>query len=185
MDIADNDYAGFDEIPSVDDSQALVKMIDQLRAAEMEVAAADDKLKAAKETVKRLAQHDIPMLMTKMGMDSFTSSTGLILECKPDLYCSISEERAVAAHSWLEKNGHGGLIKREVAVSFARTQGDEAAACLAEFSKKFPGAVNEARWVEPQTLKAFLKGQLKEGKQIPMELFGASEFRVAKIKAKK
>jgi len=65
-------------------------------------------------------------------------------------------------------------------VPFLVGQEDAASQLLSELRERFGTASEEAK-VEPQTLKALLTKLLKEGKEIPMETFGAYEQRQAKI----
>ena len=43
-------------------------------------------------------------------------------------------------------------------------------------------AVNTRQWVEPMTLKAFVKDQTEQGKELPSELFGLFIGNKAKIR---
>ena len=46
-------------------------------------------------------------------------------------------------------------------------------------------AVNTKKWVEPMTLKAFVKDQTEQGQNIPQELFGLYIGEKSKIMKRK
>lgn len=182
IDIAD--YSAEIPLPTVDDTRSLAQLIKDLYEAELAVEVAEAELKAKKQRVSDLELTAIPEMMAHMHMEKF-SNGGLSVEVKKDVWASISAERAADAHRWLVENGHGGLIKREIAVPFAMGQEQLASDLRRELDSKFPGSVKQEEWVEPMSLKAFIRKQLEAGKVIPMELFAAQEYRKAKVKSAK
>ena len=99
------------------------------------------------------------------------------------LRASIPVARRPEAHEWLTDQGHGDLIKRNVTVGFGREE-SEAAQALFDQLVGDGLKVKDEQKVEPSTLKKFVKDQLEEGNAIPLDLFGAVQFRQAKITAK-
>lgn len=177
------DYSNFtsDIQPGSNDLANLGELIAQMQDAEEAVREAEAELKQRQQTLRTLAEHDIPELMMACGIETFETTDGIKVSIKKDIRASIPVAMRERAYQWLEENGHSGLIKREVRVGFRRDQGDEAQALLDELGSKH-GNVAERQEVHPSTLKAFLKEQLDAGEDIPMEMFGAFELRRAKIK---
>lgn len=179
------DYSGEIPLPKPEETRDLAQLIQDLWDAELAVDVTKEALDAAKQKVLELKRFAIPDMMTAMHMEEF-SNAGLKVKLKKDVFAGITVERTAAAHAWLEEHGHGGLIKRELAVAFAMQEGDKAAQLRAELDQKYPGNVKQEEWVEPQSLKAFVRKQLEAGvKDFPLELFGAQEFREAKVERKK
>ena len=93
---------------------------------------------------------------------------------------SIPKDRQEEAFTWLVDNGYGDLIKNVVATNFVRGQ-EEVAVSFAEELNDRGMAVNTKKWVEPMTLKAFVKDQTEQGKAVPNDLFGLYIGEKAKI----
>lgn len=181
-----DDYSAFKEkeAPSIEAFAELDQLVVGLRTADLAVAAAEVALEQAKKTQKDLAEHKLPDLMDKMGLEKFTSTSGFQIEVKKAMRTSVPEGRRPEAWAWLDKNGHGGLLKRLLSVAFNRDQQADADKLLATLRAKFP-ATKQELWVEPPTLTAFVKEQVKSGADIPLDLFGAWEQRIAKVKLSK
>lgn len=129
----------------------------------------------------RIEEEDLPELMLEARAKSFALEDGTTISVKPDVYVSISEERKPVVFDWLRKNNYGGLIKTVVSVEFVRGQEKEAAKLHDALSKKgYAAEITEA--VHAQTMKAFVNEQLREGKNIPLELFGARPVTKAQAK---
>ena len=84
---------------------------------------------------------------------------------------------------WLEDQGHGGLIKRTVSVAFNRDQENEAVKLMDELSSEFSG-VSQDHKVESATIRAFIREQLEEGVDFPMDMFGAVQILESRIRTK-
>ena len=159
----------------------LAELLVQLRA---KVEGLETLIIAAKAEVRRVEQEDLRDLMQELGLETFKLKTGETIEIKPEVDCSISEERRRAAHSWLVDKGFGGLIKTEVIVAFERGQhgaAEEFATECAEKGKQ-PNLIER---VHPSTLKSFIKEQMAAGNAIPFDLFGVHPYSKVKITSAK
>lgn len=178
------DYSADIPLPTPEETRNLAQLIRDLEDAEIAVEVAEAALSERKRTVLTLKRSTIPELMAHMHMETFSNGE-LSVKIKKDVFASISAERAAAAHAWLIEHGHGGLIKRELAVPFAMGQEQAAAELRRDLDTRFPGSVKQEEWVESQSLKAFLRKQLEAGVAVPLELFAAEEYREAKVERKK
>lgn len=184
---AATDYSGFfDAAPATNDLVALSELARQMYEAEIAVAQKEEDLKKAQEILKALAERDIPELMSKVGMEEFTTTSGFKLKINNKVRASIPATDKERAFEWLEAHGFGGIIKRTIAVAFNRDQ-QEAATKLEEQLREQEYDVKRETKVESSTLTAFVKEQLKNNKdeKFPKALFGAYEFKLAEIKPKK
>lgn len=173
-------YEQFVEQPSGNDLAALSRLVDELADAENNVAVLEAKLEAARGRVTDLAERQIPEVMDNVGIESFKTTSGFEVKVSKKIRASIPAANKSAAYDWLDQNGHSGVIKRSIAVAFTREQQEEAQALRDDLSEKFEN-VREERKVEPSTLAALIREQLEVGAEIPMDLFGAWEQRVARI----
>lgn len=141
-------------------------------------------LKIAQEKLRDLTWREIPTLMDEIGLKEFKTLDDVTVAIKEEIEAGISEERRGPAHGWLDDNGHSGLVKRNIVVSFNKDQTEAAQALLKELRPKY-AAVTEDTKVHPSTLKAWVREMLEKGVNIPQETFGVFRHRVAKITAAK
>lgn len=181
MDTADYSQFSDKPAPTEEASKKLNDLVTTVREKEQEIAAHGKALAKAQEELRKLLRESIPEQMKAMGMTDCKTTSGLQVEIKDEVEASISEDRQAAAHKWLEENGNAGLIKRVLLVMFNRDQVEEATKLLKELQGRY-AAVTTKETVHPSTLKAFVKGERKEGRDVPHELFGIYEWTTAKIR---
>lgn len=165
---------------SLDDMASLARALVDADAA---VEDADQALKDAKERARVLREETIPSAMQELGLEELKLATGQKLSVKQEVYASIPAANKQAAFQWLNDNGFGGLIKIEVDASFGKGEQDAAMALYQELNSRGLTA-SFGQGVHAQTLKAFLKEQLAQGTNIPLDLFGARPVWTAKLSNK-
>ena len=74
-------------------------------------------------------------------------------------------------------------IDYNIMITFQRKQDNEAKSLVAELREKGHN-VKQAEKVEPMTLKAFVKEQIQDGKDVPSDLFGVYVANKTKITTK-
>jgi hypothetical protein len=159
----------------------LSKLADEQAKAEAKVAELEGQLESAKKALSDLSEHQIPQLMTELGVEKFKTTSGLEIEIDAKMRASIPKARTTEAVGWLEEHGFGDLVKRSFKAMFGREQQEEAKK-FAELMREKGISAEEKEEVHPQTLSAWVKEQLEQGKDIPLDLFGAFWQRRAKIK---
>ena len=152
-----------------------------------EISALEATLKEKKKELQRVEEQDLPEAMDAIGMSEFKLTDGTTISIKTFYNASIPGERKEEAFAWLDDNGHGGIIKTVVSVSFGR--GDlEIARSFLEFARGFNEASIDpelAQGVHWQTLRSFVKEQIEGGSALPLDLFGVYVGRKAHLKASK
>lgn len=167
------------------DLSHLSHLAHKLHQAAARVAQLEDELEAAKADARLLAEVQIPELMEKVGVQDFTTSTGLRLGIDESIHGSIPKASAARAFKWLEDNGHERLIKQTFQIDFGK---DEEAWArkferdLAQRKKKLN--VARKKGVHPSTLKSFVREQLESGVNIPLDIFGVHRRRTATVRLK-
>jgi hypothetical protein len=159
----------------------LAELLIELRAR---VETLEQQLAAAKADARRVEQEDLPDLMQELGLEKFALRNGTVVEVRPEVDCSISEERRAAAHSWLVDKGFGGLIKTEVVVTFGRGEHAQAEDFAHDCVERGVHPSLTER-VHPSTLKAFVKEQMAAGRPVPFDLFGVHPYNKVKLAAPK
>ena len=137
-----------------------------------EIADLEDKLKTKKDYKKHLAENVLPNLFSEVGLSELKLADGRHLKVSNYYGASIKEEKKQAAFNWLRDNGFGDLIKNQVSCSFGRNE-DEKAKSLIDTLDSQGYQSMQREWVEPSTLRAFIREQHEAGKELPMDLLGA------------
>lgn len=145
-----------------------------------DVAAAEAALTAAKEALREVETVDLPELMKEVGLSSFTMPDGTRIEVRNEISCAITVEKRPEAHAWLRSHGFGGLIKTEVAASFAAGESELALEAAESIADAFEREVDVIEVVHPATLKSWVKEQIEAGTPPPFELFGVFPYDKAK-----
>ena len=100
-------------------------------------------------------------------------------DSKEPLEIDVNELDNVA-FNWLKTNGHEDIIKNVVSVQFGRGEDGKADYLLGNLqSQGFSPATK--RWVEPMTLKAFVREQVEKGTDLPFETFSVYVGQKSKI----
>ena len=128
----------------------------------MNLKEAAEKYKVLKDQIKALKDQQtelqkefdeirlkiIPDLMEEQGVGTVTFKGVGRVQLAGDLNVSIPADKREEAYDWLEKHGHGDIIK--------------------------PG-------VHPSTLKGFVKEALREGEELPEDIFRTHLFTRASV----
>jgi hypothetical protein len=61
--------------------------------------------------------------MSQIGIESFTTSEGLIVRVAKKYFAGITKEKQDEAMAWLVSNNHADLIKTDVVSNFTKGQG--------------------------------------------------------------
>lgn len=177
-----NEYAEYtqEDAPKNEALARLTALVAEAKQKEEQLEEIATSLKTAQESLRTIISVQIPSLMRDLGLDEVKLASGLKVEIKEDVQAGIPEARRAEAHKWLEDNNHGGMIKRDITVSFNKDQQEMAAKLMTELSAIY-GAVTQKQAVHPSTLKAFVKEELEAGRPIPMDTFGVFRQKVAKF----
>lgn len=176
-----HDYSGYVEAPTGGELAELAGLADELQRAQKVADDLELELKRAVTKVAYLAEDRIPELMSRLGLTDFKTRSGLKIETAEKVFANISEQNREAAFAWMDQNGHGGMIKREIGVAFNRDQQDAARALQEKLRDDgYPG-VREKCAIHPSTLRAWARKRLKAGEEIP-DSVSIERKLVAKVK---
>jgi len=175
----DKDYTSFTK---TDDSALaeLSGLAAQQVEAEVVLAVAEANVATAKRALREIQEVKIPELMDSVGMEEFTTTSGLRIRVRENIRASISQANAADAFAWLRENGHEALIKRQVTVMFGKGEDAEAAETIKALEeRKLP--VDDKSSVHASTLAKFVREKLEAGEDVPMELLGVHRQRVSAV----
>ena len=137
-----------------------------------EISDIEDQLKKKKDYKKHLSENVLPNLFAEVGLSELKLADGRHLKVSNFYGASIKEENKEAAYKWLRNNGFGDLIKNQVSCSFGRDEDEKARGLINALNEKGYQS-SQREWVEPSTLRAFIREQQEAGKALPMDLLGA------------
>lgn len=147
---------------------------------EAECADLENQLSLKKEALNKVKEFDLPEAMTAVGMKEFKLEDGRKIEIKPYYSAKIDDENQDKCFAWLRDNEHGDLIKNEFKVAFGKGADVEANA-LAEMLRAAGYAYTSKESVHFQTLSAFVREQVENNGDLPLDLFKVHIGRIAKV----
>lgn len=157
----------------------LTQLAEQQASAQAKVSDLEAQLNKAREELRDIAERQVPELMDQIGVSEFKTATGLKIKIDETIRASIPKAKAPLAFAWLKQNGHAAMIKRVVSVAFGKGEDERAEALREKLASDFP--VEDNASVHPSTLAAFVREKLREGEEVPLDLFGVHRQRVSKI----
>lgn len=158
------------------------------------VETTETELSSLKEQRLELMRKGIPDLFESIGIDKIgVPSASVDVVVAPYYHANIAsdwpEERRTAAFEWLEREGHGDIVKATLQVVFRRDELPLARE-LEELIRTAWGSANShppqiEMNVSWNTLTSLVREQAEAGEEIPLETLGATIGRQAKIKKRK
>lgn len=193
------DYSGFIEeakpLPEDKASRINVLVARQLML-ERKHAEAEDLLKKVKRELESISDQALPDLMDDLGISEMKLASGSVIKIDTTIRASLGrskdEEKAEQAIAWLIANDHPHIVKHNISVPLTAGQSELGARLLEELAKldeklneeneAWSLSIEDKTDVAPGTLSAFVRGELKEGRPVPEDLFNVHRQRKAKIK---
>lgn len=150
-----------------------IKVISDLALRQMQL---EDQITRDSEAVARLSAQlyklkteDIPTAMQEAGVKAVTLPDGSKVEVEDFVTGNIKEENRAEAFAWLRKNKLGSIIKRQVSLAFGMGE-DRQAKELVALLKKKKYVFAQKEDIHTQTLRAFVRERLREGKALPPQI---------------
>jgi hypothetical protein len=181
---------GFEEVASElqnieeDGLSRVASLVRQQLALESRISDLEDELKRTQKQLSDVAENKLPEALAEHGLKHLSMEDGSEINVQNYYSASIKEDRKGEAFDWLRDNGYEDLIKNQVSISLGRKE-DEIASNLVVTLREQGFEPLQKTWVEPMTLKAFVKEQVEKGAPIPSETFGIYIGKKAKITRRK
>ena len=157
----------------------LASLVSQLNNIEDAIAACENKLKDLKFQKTKIEAQHIPSLMEEMGQTKGTFN-GVEVKLVQRIDARITEANKEAAFAWLRNNGHDGIIKNDVTMSFSKGEDNLAGDVIGLLRDKGFDPVQKTS-VHASTLKSFIKDGLEKGISLDLDLLGGYVRNVASI----
>lgn len=160
-----------DDKPMGDASlKALSEKSQKLQDLDDQIEEVEQQLGKLKSQYRELSEVDIPEMLRELGLSEITLANGNKISTTSYYSARITEDNRDEAFQWLGDNGFADIIKNTVSVSFGREE-DDSAKKLVDSLEDNGYTTNQKKWVEPMTLKAFVREQVEKGSDLPLETF--------------
>jgi hypothetical protein len=155
-------------------------------ALEVKIDKTEEDLLALKKSLRDISEFKLPELMTEIGMSEFKLVNGAKITIQPICNGKMDDTNREPCIDWLVENGHGAILKSTLELNFNKGEKLDYEAISALIN----GALKQLdlqykqkldRGVHYATLNAFIKEQITNGEQFPMELFKVYLGRKTKI----
>ena len=139
---------------------------------ENEIANLKEQLKKKEDYRTKLSEEVLPSLFSEVGLSELKLSDGRKIKVSEYYTATPLKENRAKVYTWLRDNGFGDLVKNQVTCSFGRNEDEKASSLISDLNEKGLEPA-QREWVEPSTLRAFVREQYEAGREIPMDLLGA------------
>ena len=168
-------------IPPVERVKQLATLAQEQLTLEQAMKAKEDELAELKEKHKKVTESDIPDCMTTLGITEIRLENGLILSIKPYYYGKVD---SLEAYKWLEDNGHGGLIRGEIKMSYPKETSRKLIDAIREFIKQQGFVSDDKISVHHATLSSWLREMIEGGEYVDREVLNVTTGFRAKLSLK-
>ena len=174
------DYEEYQDDDRSVDLKVLAELAVKQKQYELEITKIEERLTEYRAKLRDLSEHKFPETMDGLNLETFKTSDGLVIEVKEKVRASIPAKNKPAAFAWLQEKGQDGIIKNQLVLEFPKGE-DEKASFITRVLLEMGLQPEQKRNIHSSTLASFVKTQLEEGVDFPMELFGAFRQRFTKV----
>lgn len=181
-------------LPSEKELAECVRLARLQVQTENEIERLEKQLTAKQAELKAIRETQLPLALTSIGLEGLPLTGGYAITMKEVIAANIPKARTVEAHEWLEKAGHGDLIKHTITITFGKGDHAWAKKFIRDLNqRKKPLAYERKDAVNYQTLGAFVREQFKLARQdgidpaqrLPFDVLGVFQMKVTDIERPK
>ena len=156
------------------------------QACELEdaIARLDAQLKEQKKAHQAIIWGSLIEALDEAGIPKFELIDGTKIAVGQQLTASVPERNKAEAAQWLQDHGLGSLVSDDVVVHLTKGDGRHDALREMLLGGGFDN-IERKPGMNTGSIKASIKEMLERGDDVPMELFGAFNRRIAIIKRPK
>ena len=159
------------EVNVADDGLQTISVLAEAQLElEEEMEEKQNQLKVLKEKHRRISEEQLPEALMEVGVSEFKLKDGTKISTATYYSARITPDSKEEAFNWLRNNNFADLIKNTVSVRFERDEDETAQILLNELNGQGLNTTQK-EWVEPMTLKAFVREQVEKGIDLPYEAF--------------
>lgn len=184
------DYSGEAPAPKMDAMQRLSQLAVKMGSLELKKLELEEEMARVEAELKTYQMNLVPEVMAEIGLTEIKTKGGMTIELRQEVRASLPKdpEKRDRAFAYLKDTGNDGLITQEIIVNYGRDAGEFAEqllSALEQMNVREHATVEHQKTINFQSMLAFLRRELKEGKPVPLEAFGAFVQNMAKLKLPK
>jgi hypothetical protein len=159
---------------------ALVKTQKEIEAS---IADTESRLSDLGSRLRMVSEENIPALLDELGLSDVRLSDGTKVSVKETLRASVAADGKYTPFilSWLDREGHGDLVKNDVTVSFGRGEDAQAGELVAALAERGLSP-SRRKTVNNQSFTALLRELLEAGEEVPLDEMGVGVQRRSILK---
>jgi hypothetical protein len=154
-------------LPKDEQVRALTKLAEEQLALQTVIKEIEQTLEKRKERFRQVSEGLLPDLMNELGVATLTLTNGLKVKDSQFIDARITDP---AAYDWLEANDNAEIVKMTMSFAVRRTD-KRRLQPLVDLAAQMDVEINFKEAVHHMTLKSFVGEALKNGMEIPLELF--------------
>jgi hypothetical protein len=166
-----------------DSLERLATLVRQQGELERAIAVAEDALDDLKSRHRRVSEEDVPGLLDEVGLSDVRLADGTKVSIKETLRASVAADGKYTPFilGWLDREGHGDLVKNDVIVSFGRGEDAAAVALVAALTERGLAPARK-KTVNNQSFTALLRELMEAGEEVPLDEMGVAVQRRSVLK---
>jgi hypothetical protein len=165
-----DDADSFEKVDT-DRTKTLSDVIRQLAKLDDEINEQEEYVKSLRARRHKIVTEVAPDLMDEMTLEKIEVD-GVKVSKKTMVHASIPVANREEAFTWLRDRNLDDIIKNDVSVTFGRGEDNVAGVFMEEMRRNGLNPKQKTH-IHAQTLKAFIKERITQGKEIDLDLFGA------------
>ncbi len=159
----------------------IIGLAQQLYTKELDIKSIEETLGNLKRDRDKLKNETLPELMTANNLAELKLDNGAKIKTEMKLAVNVLKKNREKAYKWLDKNGHGDVVKTVFKIVFGKGESDDAYD-FDELIRSGGYSYTADESVHAGTLKALIKGELEKGVNIPKTIFGLYQYSETTIK---
>lgn len=168
-------------LPPTEKLKTLAEYANQQLELEQSIALKEAEIEELKGKHKKVSEGAIPELMGALALREIRLQNGLILSIKPYYSGKVDTPEAF---QWLERNGHGDLIRGEVKMSYPKGVDKEVINAILSFIQEQGFVADNKISVHHATLSSWLREMIEGGEQIDRDVLKVTTGFRAKLSLK-
>jgi len=136
-----------------------------------EIQELEGRLSEAKKKFNYLSSELLPYAMQTIGMTSFEIGNRYTIKTQPVLVVKAEKEKMQEIDSWLDANGHAGMVKFKLEVFLPKSIAKEELGAIEDQIERMGYEYSITKSIHYQTLNKWSREMDENGEVIPDEIF--------------
>lgn len=179
----EEDSEKFTQLPSDFELKRVRELAQQAADLFRSIKALKSQLEDLEKVYNEITQKELPRQMSDVGLSEIKLEDGTKISVLDVITARLpkDEEERAKAIQWLEETGNGSIVAHTITCSFQKQDSDKVKG-LRELLSSAGYTFLDQQDVHWKTLESVIKSLLKDGAEVPRDLFSVYEGKVVKLK---